>query len=215
MPSTSSASEPDVSIVLCDLRMPRLDGMGFLEAARRVRPDLLIIMMSAYGTTDTAIEAVKRGAYDFVSKPFRADEIVLVLRKVEERESLARENATLRAEVSRQRFGLVGASGGLRAVAEAAQKVAASALTVLLTGESGTGKDVVARTIHNLSPRAQGPFVAVNCAAIPENLLESELFGHERGALRAPYAHDRASSSRPMAARSFSTRWVRCRCRCR
>jgi DNA-binding NtrC family response regulator len=105
-------SEPGISIVLCDLRMPRLDGMAFLEAARRTRPGLLVIMMSAYGNTDTAIEAVKRGAYDFVSKPFRADEIVLVLRKVEERESLARENATLRAEVALRQPVLEGSLGG-------------------------------------------------------------------------------------------------------
>lgn len=174
--------EPDIRIVLCDLRMPGLDGMGFLEAARKLRPELLVLMMSAYGTTDTAIEAVKRGAYDFVSKPFRTDEILLSLRKVEEREKLARENEQLRAEVVRQRSGFIGISASLRALTEAARKVASSSATVLITGESGVGKDVLARLIQSLSPRAQSPFIAINCGAIPENLLESELFGHERGA---------------------------------
>ncbi len=178
-------ADEEIRIVLCDLRMPQMDGLGFVRRARRLRTGIIVIVMSAYGTTDTAIEAVKRGAYDFVSKPFRSDEIVLTLRKVEERERLARENAVLREEVARQRrlsSSMVGAAGGLRLVAEAARKVASAPSTVLITGESGSGKEVLARSIHELSPRAKMPFVAINCAAIPENLLESELFGHERGA---------------------------------
>lgn len=175
------ADRPDIWVVLCDLRMPRLDGLGFLEQARLQHPGVLVIMMSAYGTTDTAIEAVKRGAYDFVSKPFRPDEIVITLRKLEERERLSRENQVLRQEVARHSHALIGGEQGLRDVVAVACKVAVSPVTVLITGESGTGKEVLAKSIHAWSPRAQQRFVAVNCGAIPEALLESELFGHERG----------------------------------
>ncbi len=175
-------ARPDIWVVLCDLRMPKLDGLGFLDQARERYPELLVIMMSAYGTTDTAIEAVKRGAYDFVSKPFRPDEIVITLRKLEERERLSRENAALRQQVARHDHRLVGADQGLRDVVAVAAKVAASPVTLLVTGESGTGKEVLANAVHGWSPRAERSFVAVNCGAIPEALLESELFGHERGA---------------------------------
>jgi two-component system, NtrC family, response regulator AtoC len=176
------AQRPDIWVALCDLRMPRLDGLGFLARAREQHPGLLVIVMSAYGTTDTAIQAVKRGAYDFVSKPFRPDEIVIALRKLEERERLSRENQSLRQEVARHTHRLIGSDQGLRGVVAVAAKVAASPVTVLITGESGTGKEVLAKSVHAWSPRADKRFVAVNCGAIPEALLESELFGHERGA---------------------------------
>ncbi len=179
---TRLAQRPDIWVVLCDLRMPRLDGLGFLQRARERYPGLLVIMMSAYGTTDTAIEAVKKGAYDFVSKPFRPDEIVITLRKLEERERLSQENESLRLEVARHSQELIGAEGGLRDVVEVAARVAVAPVTVLVTGESGTGKEVLSKSIHAWSPRAGQRFVAVNCGAIPEALLESELFGHERGA---------------------------------
>jgi two-component system response regulator AtoC len=179
---TRLAQRPDIWVVLCDLRMPRLDGLGFLQRARERYPGLLVIMMSAYGTTDTAIEAVKKGAYDFVSKPFKPDEIVITLRKLEERERLSQENESLRLEVARHSQELIGAEGGLRDVVEVAARVAVAPVTVLVTGESGTGKEVLSKSIHAWSPRAGQRFVAVNCGAIPEALLESELFGHERGA---------------------------------
>ncbi len=176
------ARRSDIWVALCDLRMPRLDGLGFLERARERFPGVLVIMMSAYGTTDTAVEAVKCGAYDFVSKPFRPDEIVITLRKLEERERLSRENEVLRQEVARHSHRLIGGGQGLREVVAVASKVATSPVTVLITGESGTGKEVLAKSVHAWSPRAGERFVAVNCGAIPETLLESELFGHERGA---------------------------------
>ena len=177
----------DYDLVLSDLRMPRMDGMALLAEVQRTRPDLTFIVMSAYGSHDTAIEAMKAGAYDYVSKPFKPDEVVLVLKKAEERERLARENRRLRSELaSEYRFeAIVGGQGGdgrMADVLRQVRKVAPIKTTVLLTGESGTGKELVARAIHELSPRASFPFVAVNCGAIPPELMESELFGHVKGA---------------------------------
>jgi two-component system response regulator AtoC len=177
-------SARDYDLVLSDVRMPRMDGLALLRKALEVRPDLTFIVMSAYGTHDTAIEAMKAGAYDYVSKPFKPDEVVLVLRKAEERLRLSRENRRLRSELAAGfRFeNFVGSSPAVQEMLRHVRKVAPTKTTVLLTGESGTGKELVARAIHELSPRAAMPFVAVNCGAIPAELLESELFGHVRGA---------------------------------
>ncbi len=177
----------DFDFVLCDIRMPVMDGMAFLQKASSLEHNATIIMMSAYGTVDSAIEAMKLGAYDYISKPFKAEEILLVLKKAEERESLRRENAALRrqlADIERvSGFGrMVARSKKMQQVFQLAAKVAQHTTTVLVTGESGTGKELVARGIHDLSPRANNPFVAINCGGIPENLLESELFGYVRGA---------------------------------
>ena len=175
--------EEGLSLVLCDVRMPRLDGLGFLDGLGERRRRVHTVMMSAYGSNDLALEAMKRGAYDYVSKPFKPDEILLTLRKVEERERLALENERLRAEMrGRSLEGMVGSSRAMRSLSDTVRKVAGYPSTVLVTGESGSGKELVARSIHALSDRSSGPFVAVNCGAIPENLLESELFGHVRGA---------------------------------
>jgi two-component system response regulator AtoC len=174
----------DYDLVLTDVRMP---GMGGLELLRRIlalEPERLVIVMSAYGSQDAALEAMKAGAYDYVSKPFRPDEVVLVLRKAEERERLARENRRLRTELSDayRPEAIVGGSQAMQELLRQVAKVAPQKATVLLQGESGTGKELLARALHEGSPRASLPFVAVNCGAIPAELIESELFGHVRGA---------------------------------
>jgi two-component system, NtrC family, response regulator AtoC len=174
----------DHDLVLTDVRMPGMGGLALVRELQRTAPDLLVVVMSAYGTHDTAIEAMKAGAYDYLPKPFKPDDVLLVLRKAEEREGLARENRRLRTELaeSYRLDNLVVASPAMEEALRSVRKVAPQKSTVLLQGESGTGKELVARALHELSPRASFPFVAVNCGAIPAELLESELFGHVRGA---------------------------------
>jgi two-component system response regulator AtoC len=172
-------------IVLCDIRMPLMDGMTFLKKmAEEDLTEATVIMMSAYGTIDDAIEAMKIGAYDYVSKPFKPDEILLTLKKAEERERLRRENLHLRSEIRKEYSfeNIIAKSAEMHRIFESVRKVADYKTTVLITGESGTGKELIARAIHYHSDRASGPFVAINCGAIPDNLLESELFGHVKGA---------------------------------
>jgi two-component system response regulator AtoC len=174
--------------ILCDLKMPVMDGMSFLQQMQSQHCTTApIIMMSAYGTVDQAIETMKRGAYDYISKPFKLDEILLVLRKAEERERLRQENMELRAHLDaidglRSFGGMVGKSKAMQEVFYLAEKVAPHATTVLITGESGTGKELVARGIHQVGKGKGAPFVAVNCGGIPAGLLESEFFGYIRGA---------------------------------
>jgi two-component system response regulator AtoC len=177
-------SARDYDLVLTDVRMPHMDGIALTRAIQERQPAATVIVMSAYGSHQAALEAMKAGAYDFLPKPFRPDDVVLCLRKAEERERLAQENRRLRSEL-RGGVGvdaIVGSSEAVQAVLRQVRKVAPQRTTVLLTGESGTGKELVARALHDLSPRAGAPFVAVNCGAIPGELLESELFGHARGA---------------------------------
>ena len=178
-----ATAEP-FDVILADVRMPRMDGLEFLRRYKAAGGNALVIMMSAYGAEDAAIAAMKEGAYDYVAKPFRADEVVLVLRKAAEREKLRQEVESLRSALGARVAapGIVAESEAMQAALEVVAKVAPYTTTVLITGPSGTGKEVLARELHRLSPRGDQPFVAVNCAAIPESLLESELFGHVRGA---------------------------------
>jgi two-component system, NtrC family, response regulator AtoC len=174
----------DPDVILTDVRMPKMGGMGLLAALRAKQHPATVIVMSAYGNVDLAIEAMKAGAYDYVSKPFKPDEIVLALRKAEERETLRRENRALREQIQKesQFESILAKSRTMLDIFHTISKIADFKTTVLITGESGTGKELVARAIHARSTRKGAPFVAVNCGAIPENLLESELFGHKRGA---------------------------------
>jgi two-component system response regulator AtoC len=177
------ALENFYDLILCDLKMPVMDGMAFLEKFRDSKQESTVIVMSAYGTMDTAIEALKRGAYDYVSKPFKADEILLTLKKAEERERLRKENRLLQQGM-RERYSyaqMIGRSPAMQEIFATIEKVADYKTSVLVTGESGTGKELIARAIHYNSSRADKPLVTVNCGAIPEALLESELFGHKKG----------------------------------
>ena len=171
-------------VVLCDIRMPKVDGLGLLDGVSKRGLSTTVIMMSAYGTVDTAIEAMKRGAYDYINKPFKSDEVLLTLKKAEEREKLKAECAALRDEMRREyRFdNIVARSESMQGIFRTVRKVAEYKSTVLIYGESGTGKELIARALHYNSPRANRTFVAVNCGAITETLLESELFGHVKGA---------------------------------
>ncbi len=173
--------------ILCDIKMPKIDGMAFLKASRNKTNNATIIMMSAYGTIDQAVKAMQLGAYDFISKPFKSDEVRLAIKKAEERDRLKRENIQLKEQIrrieDRHQFGnLIAKSSNMHTVFTLAAKVAQYNTTILITGESGTGKELVARGIHYASPRHNQLLVPVNCGGIPENLLESELFGHIKGA---------------------------------
>jgi two-component system, NtrC family, response regulator AtoC len=174
----------DPDVVLTDVRMPKMGGFDLITAIQAKGHHATVIVMSAYGNVDLALEAMKRGAYDYVGKPFKPDEIVLALRKAEERESLRRENRALRAQVEKdQKFeSILAKSEAMTQIFRTISKIADFKSTILITGESGVGKELVAKAVHKRGSRKGGPFVAINCGAIPENLLESELFGYKKGA---------------------------------
>ena len=171
-------------LVLTDLRMPHGSGLDVLRAARAADPDVPVIVMTAYGSIDEAVQAMKDGAHDFLQKPVDSNHLLLLVERSFEQARLRTENILLREEWSK-RYGfprIIGESEAIKRAVGETQRVAQTAATVLLLGESGTGKELFARAVHHLSPRRAGPFVAINCAAIPETLIENELFGHERGA---------------------------------
>ncbi len=177
------ATDPNLNVVICDLIMPDMNGVEVLKAVRELNPGLSVVMITAHGTIKTAVDAMKLGAFDYITKPFDMDEIKLVVKNALERSRLMGENVELKQELKgRYKFdNIVGQSGKMQEVYKIIERVAGSNATVLIRGESGTGKELVARAIHYNSPRAQKQFVAVSCAALPETLLESELFGHEKG----------------------------------
>jgi len=175
--------ENHIDLVVTDLKMPKVDGMTLLREALRETPELPIVMITAHGTVDTAVEALKLGAFDYLTKPFDKDEVRQVVAKALKTRQLADEEATQEVkDVPGARFGIIGQSPGLTEIYGVLERVADSPTTVLVTGESGTGKELVARALHDHSSRKGKPFIKVNCAAIPKELIESELFGYERGA---------------------------------
>ncbi len=171
-------------LILTDLKMPRVTGMDVLKKSREKMPDCKVVVMTAYGTVENAVEAMKIGAFDYITKPFSLDEILLIVRRALQFKTLEVENRRLHSELEEQ-FGqgsIVGDSPVIRSVLDTIATVSQSRSTVLVTGESGTGKELVARAVHYSSPRKDGPFVKINCAALPAELMESELFGHDKGA---------------------------------
>lgn len=182
--------EGDFDFVLTDLRMPGMDGIQLLKELRGMNPEVIVVILTAYGTIGTAVEAMKEGAYDYLTKPVDLDELLILARRVERELELNRENRELKEQL-RERFKvdyIISASRRMQEALNLVGRVAPSPATVLILGESGTGKELIARALHFSGPRADRPFVKVNCAALPENLLESELFGHEKGAFTGAMA---------------------------
>ena len=173
-----------VDVVVTDLRMPGIDGFALLDAVRTSNPEVQVIVMTAYGAIDSAVESIRKGAYHYLTKPFKLDELVIFVRRAVADQSLRREAAALRRKLGDQfsLSGVVAHSASMQRVVEIVKRVAAADVPILITGETGTGKGLIARAIHGEGNRADHPFVAINCAALPEPLLESELFGHVRGA---------------------------------
>jgi two-component system response regulator PilR (NtrC family) len=183
-PAIEALHRESVDAVITDLRMPKVDGLQVLRVAKEISPDMAVIVITAVASTETAVEAMKLGAYDYITKPFKLDEVNLIVRNALERKRLRDENLYLRRQLETQhRFeNIIGKSGVIAEVFDTIRKIADSPSTAMVTGESGTGKELVARAIHFNSFRRDKPFVSVNCGAIPEGLMESELFGHVRGA---------------------------------
>ena len=210
----AASKDPAVDVAVLDIRMPHLSGMDLLRAIKQARPDVEVVMMTAFATVETAVEAVKAGAYDYLTKPFsNIDEVSLTVAKALERKQLKDRTRVLEEQLSvKSQFeDLIGQSSQMRAVFKLVETVSYSSATVLIQGESGTGKELVARAIHYRSPRKDKPFIAVNCSALTETLLESELFGHVKGSFTGATANKKACSRRRTAAPSSWTRSATCR----
>ena len=176
--------ETSPDLVLTDLRMPKKDGMSILKEAKAIDPDIIVLLFTAYGTIKSALEACKLGAFDYIQKPFSAEQLRIAVNRGIKQKRLSDENKYLRSQL-KEAFGfnrIIGNSASLREALELVKKVSRTDANILITGDSGTGKELIARGIHTNSDRSQSPFVPVDCASLPENLLESELFGHEKGA---------------------------------
>ncbi len=172
--------EKEYDVILCDIKMPKMDGIEFLEKAKESNPDIPIIMISGHGTIETAVEAVKKGAYDYISKPPDLNRLLITIRNAMDKTSLVAETKVLKRRMSKVQE-MIGASSPILKIRETIDKVAPTDARILVTGENGVGKELVARWVHEKSNRASGPLIEVNCAAIPGELIESELFGHEKG----------------------------------
>lgn len=209
--------ETRFDVALADIRMPGMDGMEFLERIRKDFPELSMVMMTAYASIDLAVQAIKNGAYDFITKPFEHDKLAHLLQKALERSRLVRENLLLQKKIQEQESfqEMVGSSAKMLKVFQTIGIIAKTDVTVLITGESGTGKDLAARAIHKLSQRAHGPFVAVNCPNLPENILESELFGTRKARSHTPRKTGKASSGKRKGERCIWTKLATFRLRSR
>lgn len=172
--------EGNYDCILCDVKMPKMDGIEVLEKVKEINPDVPFIVISGHGNIETAVDAVKKGAYDFIAKPPDLNRLLITIRNAMDKKSLVAETKQLRKRISKG-YEMIGESEGIASIKETIQKVAPTDARVLITGENGVGKELVARNIHDLSERAKGPMIEVNCAAIPSELIESELFGHEKG----------------------------------
>lgn len=175
------ASKENFDIALCDIKMPQMDGMEVLTKLLEINPDIPVIILTGHGSVETAVEALKKGAYDFIEKPFDLNRLIVSIRNAKEKKNLVKETKKLRRKIQKT-YDIVGESKEIKRVKDMIDRVAPTDARVLVTGENGTGKELVARWLHEKSNRADKPFVEVNCAAIPSELIESELFGHEKGA---------------------------------
>ncbi len=181
MIGTEMVQSTDFDIIFCDIKMPEMDGIEALEKIMQIKPESTVVMISGHGTIDTAVEAIKKGAFDFIEKPLDLNRLLITLRNASDKTALVKETIVLKQKVSKK-FEIIGDSPAIRKVLEMCDRVAPTEAKVLITGSNGTGKELIARRLHELSSRAENAFVEVNCAAIPSELIESELFGHEKGA---------------------------------
>ena len=186
-------TEQQVDMVITDIQMPELSGLEMMRRINVMSPDVMVLVITAHGSIETAVEAMKLGAYDYITKPFNREELLLTVAKGLEHTALVRENRSLKRFIE-SRFSLdniIGNSSAMQRIFNLVEKVARTDLAILITGESGTGKELIAKAIHQHSARRDGPFAVINCGAIPEGLLESELFGHRKGAFTGAYANAR------------------------